>query len=90
MDVSYFVGKESNLHEKVIIGKFDKYKVFSKDSTVVFDLNDLDIEGDVVIDCWASWTLSTECLFRYSFHTAFINDTTVICKKDDLDETYKK
>jgi hypothetical protein len=88
LEVFYFVESPDNNHDKISIAKIDKYKLY-KDGTIVF-LIDLEVEGDVVIDCTVQWTLSTETLFRYSFHTAFVKDPVIKCVKDDLDETYKK
>jgi phosphatidylinositol-3,4,5-trisphosphate 3-phosphatase/dual-specificity protein phosphatase PTEN len=48
-----------------------------------------EIAGDVVIDFTINWTLSTESLFRFSFHTAYVTDSQLHAVHKDLDEGYK-
>lgn len=82
---------ELNTYDKDKIQIIYKFKEF-KENEKSFDLkfvSNVEFEGDVIIDCNIFWLFSNEVLFRYSFHTAFIDQETVTENYEELDEAYK-
>lgn len=87
IEIYEFSKNENNTYQKNLL-KLSKEITVLKGNDLLFPLN-FEVNGDVVIDCICNWRFTSEVLFRYAFHTAFVEQGTIITERNDLDETYK-
>lgn len=80
--------EDSNSYEKKLLFS-SKNVTLLKGNTLLFPIF-FEVYEDVIIDCICNWSFTSEVLFRYCFHTAFVESGTIITERNDLDETYKQ
>eukprot|EP01080_Neovahlkampfia_damariscottae_P005746 gene5746-9567_t len=92
IEVFQFKKTELNTYTKnvkrTIVHNPEEVFTLGENSYLILFNVDLDVEGDYIIDCRVDWNYSTQLMFRYSFHSAFI-DGLIQAPKGLLDEAFK-